>query len=81
MCLQSDDDDDMADMVKGLAAGFGFFFGLIILVCLVWCLCCGNVCNSKSDGSGPEKRLRSKVSPSPPRSANVRTRATPTCSP
>ena len=66
-------------MLKGLAAGFGFFFGLIILVCLVWCLCCANVCNSKSEG--PERRVRSKVSPSPPRSANVRTRPVATSSP
>ncbi|KAL8565197.1 hypothetical protein ACOMHN_022176 [Nucella lapillus] len=74
---QAKNDDD-ADIVKGLAAGFGFFFGLILLVCLVWCLCCANVC-SKTEGP-KEKRLGAKVSPSPPHSANVRTRPSATTS-
>ncbi|KAK7104199.1 hypothetical protein V1264_018956 [Littorina saxatilis] len=74
----SEADEDKADMLKGLAAGFGFFFGLLILVCLVWCLCCANCCNSNDNPK--EKRLKSKVSPSPPRSANIRTRPAATTS-
>lgn len=59
-------------MMKGLAAGFGFFFGILLLVCVVWCLCCGNVCNKDK---GRDGRAKGKVAPSPPVSGNVRTRA------
>ncbi|KAK6182933.1 hypothetical protein SNE40_010505 [Patella caerulea] len=50
------------DMIQGLAAGFGFFFGTIILIVLLWCLCCSNAC-SRPDK--PQKLMRPKVGPSP----------------
>ncbi|XP_022334278.2 uncharacterized protein LOC111131166 [Crassostrea virginica] len=47
------------DMLTGLLAGFGFFIGLIALICICWCCCCGNGCS----GSETVKR---RVGPSPP---------------
>lgn len=47
------------DMLTGLLAGFGFFIGLISLICICWCCCCGNGCsNSETD--------KRRVGPSPP---------------
>ncbi|KAK3093646.1 hypothetical protein FSP39_018384, partial [Pinctada imbricata] len=46
------------DMVTGLCAGFGFFAGLIIIICLIWCFCCG-------DGCGKDDKKR-KVGPTQP---------------
>ncbi|XP_061174486.1 uncharacterized protein LOC133183560 [Saccostrea echinata] len=47
------------DMLTGLLAGFGFFVGLIALICICWCCCCGNGC-SKSE------TVKRRVGPSPP---------------
>lgn len=57
--LQSTNTFLSEDMLTGLLAGFGFFIGLISLICICWCCCCGNGCsNSETD--------KRRVGPSPP---------------
>ncbi|ESO82981.1 hypothetical protein LOTGIDRAFT_169806 [Lottia gigantea] len=60
------------DMINGLASGFGFFFGTIILIVLLWCLCCTNNCMKKDE---PQKLMRPRVGPSPPPKADSRNRS------
>ncbi|KAL8590337.1 hypothetical protein ACOMHN_006453 [Nucella lapillus] len=73
------DDTEQKDMITGLAAGFGFFCGVILCVCLVWCCCCAHVGSEDGARQPPSTAQRAKVSPSPVHSAKVRTRSV-TCS-
>lgn len=74
--------DDNSGMIKGMAAGFGGFFSILALVCILWCCCCANddsssrcCCNKnkhtdKNCPVGKGKALdKRKIAPSPPQSA------------
>ncbi|KAK0050764.1 hypothetical protein Bpfe_019888, partial [Biomphalaria pfeifferi] len=79
--------DDNSGMLKGMAAGFGGFFGLILLICVLWCCCCNQdetssrwCCKQKDkkpgQPAGPHRPGdRARVAPSPPNSASTWSRS------